>query len=231
MFLSIIIPIYNEENILKKNIKEVCEFFFNKFIFEIIIVNDGSTDNSFEILDNLDIPNLNIINNDSNLGKGASIKKGILSSRGEIILITDADLSTPIQYFNDLYAKYKQGYNIVIGSRSTNDSKILIKQNLLRIFAGKIFNFLTCTILNLKFKDTQCGFKLFEQQKINTIMQMCIINRFAFDVEILFLAKKLGYRTYEKGVLWSNNKNSSVSILSDSLNMFFDVIKIRFTKY
>ena len=231
MFLSIIIPIYNEEIDLKKNIKEVCNFFSSKFFFEVIVVNDGSTDNSLEILDALDIPNLKIINNDSNLGKGAAIKKGILTSLGEIILITDADLSTPIRYFDDLYSKYQQGYDIVIGSRSTTDSKILIKQNLLRILAGKIFNFITCLILNLKFNDTQCGFKLFEQQKIKKIMRMCTINRFAFDVEILFLAKKLGYRIYEKGVLWSNNRNSSVSILSDSLNMFLDVIKIRFRKY
>jgi len=228
MYLSIIVPIYNEKNILIKNINEIYNYFNNKFEFEIIIVNDGSKDGSDKILSKLKINNLTIISNKVNKGKGYSILKGITESKGELILFTDADLSTPINEFNKLMTKYKKGYDLVIGSRSKNNSNVKIRQSLLRIIMGKIFNFFIKFFLGLQYQDTQCGFKLFNAKKIKLISKMCKVNRFCIDVEILFLAKKLNYNVFEQGVIWINDTSSSVNVFFDSLNMFVDLIKIRF---
>ncbi len=227
MYLSIIVPIYNEKNILIKNINKIYNFFFNKFEFEIIIVNDGSNDGSDKILSKLKLNNLKIISNKTNKGKGYSILKGISESKGKLILFTDADISTPINEFYKLRAKYEKGYDFVIGSRNQANSNVKIKQSLLRIIMGKTFNFFIKFFLGLNYRDTQCGFKLFDSKKIKLISKMCKINRFCIDVEILFLAKKLKYSVYEQGVIWINDASSSVNIYSDSLNMFVDLIKIR----
>ena len=141
MKLSIVVPLYNEQSIIKKNIEKIYNYFTDKFDFEIIVVNDGSIDNSFEIIKNMNLKNLIKINNPNNLGKGNAIKKGVLNSKGKIVLITDIDLSASIDQFITLYNKHLEGYDIVIGSRSTKDAKILKKQSIQRIFAGQIFNF------------------------------------------------------------------------------------------
>ena len=231
MDLSIVIPIYNEGLIIKKNIEKIHNYFFKKFKFEIIIVNDGSKDNSMKIIKNLNINNINIININRNSGKGNAIKRGILESNGKLVLITDADLSASIDQYDTLYNKYKEGNDIVIGSRSTKNSKIIIKQSVNRIIAGKIFNLLVKNILNLKFEDTQCGFKLFNGLAIRKLISHSIINRFCIDVEILFLAKKKNHKIYEVGINWKNDKLSSVNLFKDSIIMFFDLLRIKFKKY
>lgn len=231
MQLSILIPIYNENRILEKNINEILHYFLNKFDFEIIIINDGSTDNSNEILKKFTLHNIKIINNTKNEGKGASIRKGVKNCKGDLILISDADLSTPINQFSVLYKKYLEGYDFVIGSRSKSNSKILVKQKKMRVVAGVIFNYLVKIILGLKYHDTQCGFKLFNKQKLNNIINFCDVNRFCIDVEILFLAKKFNYKIFEIGIVWKNDFKSSVSLIKDSLMMFCDLIKIRLKKY
>jgi len=229
MFLSIIVPSYNEENIIKNNLSKIFEFFSNKVSFEIIVVNDGSTDKSKEILNSLDIDNLVVINNSVNVGKGASIREGVKRSNGELILVTDADLSTSIDQFYDLYDKYLEGYKVIIGSRSTEDASIFVKQPITRIIAGRVFNVLLRILLGLNFKDTQCGFKLFDGQSIKKIMHNSKINRFCIDAEILFIAKKLNLKIYEKGIRWENSRKSSLNLVSDSLNMFYDIFRIKFT--
>ena len=130
-----------------------------------------------------------------------------------------------------IYDKLQDGYQIAIGSRNTTNSEIIKSQPLLRIISGQAFNYLACFILNLNFQDTQCGFKLFVGEKIRQIIQFSKINRFTIDVEIIFLAKKLNFKIAEVGVRWKNNKNSKVKILKDSIVMFTDLLRIRFTKY
>ena len=231
MKLSIVVPLYNEQSIIKKNIEKIYNYFTDKFDFEIIVVNDGSIDNSFEIIKNMNLKNLIIINNPYNLGKGNAIKKGVLNSKGKIVLITDADLSASIDQFITLYNKHLEGYDIVIGSRSTKDAKILKKQNVQRIVAGKIFNFCVKNILKLDFKDTQCGFKLFNGLALRKLMSHSVINKFCIDVEILFLAKKFNLKVYETGIIWKNDRVSSVCLFRDSINMFIDLLKIKFNNY
>ena len=231
MKVSIIIPIYNESKIIKKNINKIEYFFNNKYLYEIILIDDGSTDNFLSTLKSIKNKNLKILFNKKNLGKGYSLKRGIKEATGEITLTTDADLSAPIEEFNKLMKKYSENFPIVIGSRNKKNSILNLKQDYLRDLLGRIFNYLTKLILNLDFKDTQCGFKLYNTNKIKSIIKLCNINRFCIDVEILHLAKLMSIPVFEEGIAWNYNKKSTVKLLIDPINMFIDLIKIRLKKY
>ena len=231
MFLSIVITSYNEGNVIKKNLELINKYFTDKFSFEIIVVNDGSNDDTNSILYQLKINNLNIYNNLKKRGKGASIRKGIKKSIGKIVLVVDADLSAPINQFEKLYDELNNGYEIVIGSRSTNDAKVIVSQPFKRIITGKVYNLLVKFVLGLNFKDTQCGFKLFNGKKIRNIINICKINNFSIDVEILFLAKSYNLKVFEKGIVWKNNTFSKVSLIKDPLIMLVDLFRIRFSTY
>ena len=231
MFLSIVIPAYNEGNVLKKNLELINEYFTDKFSFEIIVINDGSNDDTNSILHQLKIKNLSIYNNLKNRGKGASIRKGVKKSKGKIVLIADADLSAPINQFEKLYDELNKGYDIVIGSRSTNDAKVIVSQPFKRVITGKVYNLLVKFVLGLNFKDTQCGFKLFDGKKIRNIINICKINNFSIDAEILFLAKSFNLKVFEKGIVWKNNTFSKVSLIKDPLFMLIDLFRIRFSIY
>ena len=223
--INILIPLFTHPWI-SKFLSQVI-----KFDFKIIIVNDGSNDSSLKIINNIKLKNLIIINNLTNLGKGNAIKKGILNSKGKIVLITDTDLSASVDQFTILYNKYLEGFDIVIGSRSSKDAIILKKQSILRIIAGKIFNFCVKSILKLDFKDTQCGFKLFNGIAIRKLIKYSIINRFCIDVEILYLGKKLDLMIHEIGIQWKDDGISTVRLFRDSINMFFDLLRIKFNNY
>ena len=231
MFLSIVIPAYNEEKVIKKNIDLISRYFTGKFSFEIIVVNDGSNDDTNFILNQLKINYLRIYSNLKNRGKGASIKKGIKKSLGKIVLVVDADLSAPINQFEKLYNELNNGYEFVIGSRSTNDAEVIVTQPLKRVITGKVYNLLVKFVLGLNFKDTQCGFKLFDGKQIRNIINICKINNFSIDVEILFLAKCFNLKVLEKGIVWKNNTFSKVSLIKDPLIMLIDLFRIRFGIY
>ena len=231
MFISIIIPIYNENDILEKNILNILNYFQNKSDFEIIVIDDGSTDNSIKTLNSLKLNNLIILRNNQNMGKGHSIIKGVLESKGDLILQTDADLSAPIMEFEKLFIKYKNGFDFVIGSRSKANSKVNTKQNFFRIILGKLFNILTYLILNLNYNDTQCGFKIYNSTKLKNVIKSCKVKKFCIDVEILYLAKLKKYKVMEEGIIWNDKKNSKVNLIKDPLNMFIDLVKIKFNKY
>jgi dolichyl-phosphate beta-glucosyltransferase len=231
MHISVIIPIYNEGDIIQENLKKIDNFFENRFKYEIIVVDDRSTDNSLANIKSMSLENLKIFSNNENKGKGYSIIRGIENSKGDIILTTDADLSADIEEFNKLLLFIKKGYSIAIGSRSKKNSKINIKQNFNRIVLGKVFNLLVRLVLGLNYKDTQCGFKLYESNKIKSIIKLCKIHRFCSDVEILYLAKLKKISVIEEGIVWNDNENTSVKLLTDPLNMFYDLLRIRFTRY
>ena len=146
----------------------------------------------------------------------------------ELILLTDADLSTPIKEFEKLHSFYKNGYPIVIGSRNKSNSKIKKEKPIKRKILGRLFNILLRIILNLKYNDTQCGFKLFESKTIKKIIKKSFVNRFCIDPEILYIATEKKLKIQEVGVEWSDDWNSSVDLKKDIMNMFFDIFKIRF---
>ena len=233
MELSIIVPIYNENLVIEDSISKIHNYFdkhFN-FEFEIVAVNDGSSDNTSKTLDKIQYKNFRIINNDKNQGKGFSLIKGILVSRGRFILFTDADLSTPISEFAKLYNLIDKNNKIVIGSRSVADSDVQKKQNILRIIMGITFNFLVKKLLKLNYNDTQCGFKLFDRKILEFISKKCTVKGFCIDVEILYIAKLHNYSINEVGIQWINDGRSSVKILRDPILMIIDLLKIKFRKY
>ena len=227
MYLSVIVPYYNEKTYISDSLRKINNFFKNKFEFEIILVDDsGNKDFKNNFFDSK-INNLKIIENNKNFGKGYSLKKGINASQGELILLTDADLSTPIKDFEKLHSFYKDGYSIVIGSRNVLNSDIKKERPLKRKIVGRLFNILLKLILKLNYNDTQCGFKLFNSKIIKKIIRNSFVNRFCIDPELLYIATKEKLKVKEVGIEWSYTYDSSVDLKKDIINMFFDLIKIR----
>ncbi|MCM8771878.1 MAG: glycosyltransferase family 2 protein [Candidatus Omnitrophica bacterium] len=229
MEISVIVPAYNEEKRILKTLENIYKYFKNRNLaFEIIVVDDGSKDKTVEIVNKFaDGKNeIKIIKHEKNLGKGAAVKTGVLNASGNLILFTDADLSTPIEEFEKLEKKIKEGYDIAIGSRGLKDSKIIIPQPLFRRIVGKIFPLLVRLLIIKDFRDTQCGFKLFKKET-KKIFEELKTNGFAFDVEFLARGKKEGYKIAEVGVVWYNSPESKVSLLKSPLKMLIELKKIK----
>lgn len=231
VYLSIIIPAYNEEKRIGPTLSNTYEFLKTKsYNYEVIIVDDGSDDGTLFQVQNSElakIDKLKIIRNSTNKGKGYSVKNGILISSGDFILFSDADLSTPIKEADKLFHHVEKGYDIVIGSRSIVGSDVKIHQPFYREGMGRVFNKLVKLLLIKGFSDTQCGFKLFVGGVARKIARELTINGFCFDVEMLYLAKKKGYRIAEVGVVWQNSSQSKVQVIRSSLSMFIDLFKIK----
>lgn len=229
-FISVVIHAFNEADRLPPTIRKIWEYLnknFNKF--EIIVVDDGSRDSTASEVESLikTMKGIKLLRNNTNIGKGCSVKTGVLASSGNIILITDADLSTPIEELEKLAEWVNRGFDIVIGSRGLKDSDIAIRQPWYREKMGKIFNLLVRAVIIGDFKDTQCGFKLFRGSVAKEVFKKSIINGFSFDVEILSIASRSGFSIKEVPVRWLNSPHSTVSIFRDPLIMFFDLVRIR----
>lgn len=232
MNLSIVIPVFNEEKRIKKSLFEIISYLKNSKIiknFEIIIVDDNSSDNTFNIVSNFD-KKIVVLKNKKNYGKGYSIKKGILNAKYDYILFTDADLATPINEIEKMLIEIKH-FDVVIASRNLKNSKIVVKQPFYRQILGNIFPFIVRFILISNIKDTQCGFKLFKGNVAKKIFKLQTRYRFSFDVEILFIAKKKGFKIKEIPVRWIDKKGSKVNLLKDSTKMFIDLFKIKYNNY
>lgn len=228
--LSVIIPAYNEEERLPKTLLEIDDFLRKKdFLSEIIVVSDGSKDRTCEIVEELKlkIKNLDLICEKENRGKGYAVKIGMLKAKGKFRLFVDADNSTPITEIEKFWPEFEKGADIVIGSRDLKGAILDPPQNLLRRFLGEAFKFLRKIILNLwEIQDTQCGFKCFRDTAAEKIFPKCKIERFAFDPEILILAKKSGLKIKEVPIYWRNDPRSKVKWKS-IIRMALDLLKIR----
>lgn len=228
--LSIVIPAYNEEKTIENTIYQVYDFFKKKGIsFEIIVVDDGSSDNTvLKVRETCEkVPFVRIVSYPKNMGKGEAIRQGVMASKGELILFSDADLSTPISEIENFLPFLHQGYDIVIGSRRTKNSLITRKQPFHRRISGKIFQFLVRQVLKLPFSDTQCGFKLFKGNVARNLFSSLVHKGFIFDVEIIYKAYTSGYKIKEVGVIWANDPSTTVRFFRDSLKCFLDLIRIR----
>lgn len=228
MFLSIIIPAYNEEERIKKTLIEVNNYLIvQHYNYEIIVIDDGSTDNTVGIVRKLPIANLKIINNPKNHGKGYVVRQGLLLARGEYRLFTDADSSTPINQIEKLLPHAKRGIDIVIGSRGLKDSRIIKMQSLQRRIMGIFYRLLVRIIAGLwGIKDTQCGFKLLSASAIIAVLPKCKINGWSFDSEILVIAKRLGYAIKEVPITWSNYSQTKMNVRGMAQSIL-DLLKIR----
>jgi dolichyl-phosphate beta-glucosyltransferase len=229
--LSIIIPAYNEEHVINQSLNAIYQYLNKQNIeFEILVVDDGSQDRTADIVREISKgrKTIKLICNERNRGKGYAVKKGVLAAKGESILFTDADLSTPIEEIPKLTYWLKEGYDIAIGSRKLPDSIIKIHQAWHRQKMSNFFNFVVNHLLIKGLKDTQCGFKCFKGPTAKFIFDKQKLNGFSFDVELLFIGHKYGYKIKEVPVSWSMGPSSKVHPLKSPIQMFIDLIKIRY---
>jgi dolichyl-phosphate beta-glucosyltransferase len=229
--ISIVIPAYNEERRLAATLDSVLAYLAPKgwrFI-EVLVVDDGSTDGTARLVERFAAkhPAVRLVRNPGNRGKGYSVRHGMLEAKGDWILFTDADLSAPIHELDRLLAGSEGGAEVVIGSRALNRSLIGVHQSFFRESAGRIFNLCTRVLLGLPFHDTQCGFKLFGARAAREVVRRQRLERFGFDAEVLFIARRLGFRAVEVPVRWNHSEGTKVSMFRDSLNMFLDLLRVR----
>jgi dolichyl-phosphate beta-glucosyltransferase len=230
---SIVIPAFNEAARLPRALEKIRTYLLDRGLdAEVVVVDDGSTDATAEIAreGELHWPDalrgVRLVSNGENRGKGYSVRHGMLEAQGEIALFTDADLSAPIEEFDKLLAALGDA-DVAIGSRAVDRRLISVHQSRLREIAGIIFNRFVRIFTGLPFEDTQCGFKAFVMGRARVIFEQQRIERFGFDPEILFLAKRHGLRSVEVPVRWAHDPATKVNVYSDSVKMFLDLLVIR----
>ena len=232
IFLSVVIPAYNEEGRIGDTLGAIISYLKSRdYKSELILVSDGSTDSTINIArqeSGRTDYDIKITENEVCSGKGYSVRKGMMETRGAYALFTDADLSTPINEIEKLLYWLERDYDVAIGSRALKDSQVEIHQTFIRETMGKVFNKIMSLMVFTGFKDTQCGFKCFTRDAVNRIFKRQTINGFAFDVEILLIAKRQGFRIKEVPVRWLNSPYSKVHILRDPVLMLCEVFRIRF---
>lgn len=228
--VSVVIPAYNEGGYIEETVKKIHAFLERRFpSFEIIVVDDGSSDSTYKLALALakNMPNLKVIKNNTNQGKGYSVKKGMLTAASDYILFTDADLSTPVEELDKFTAYMKDGVDVIIGSRTIKGAEIMKRQSFLRTGMGKTFNLFVQIFLFRGIRDTQCGFKIFKKGVALKLFNLQKLRGFCFDAELLYIAKKLRYTVKEVPIRWINRKNSRVLLLKSSASMFFDIFRIK----
>ena len=225
MKLSIVVPCYNESKDIAKNSEIIKSYLENlKQDYELILVNDGSKDNTKEAIEA--IPGVKALSYEPNRGKGGAVKYGIENATGDYVLFMDADLSTNLEAI-ERFVKLAPDYDMVIGSRHAKDSVIKKKQPALRVFIGWCCRRLVNMKFHFKFKDTQCGFKAMRTDIAKKIVAKQVVNNFAFDVEYLYIAKLNNLSIYEMGVIWADDRGSTVSPLKSSIKFFKDLSFIK----
>ncbi len=231
--LSIVIPAYNESTRLGSTLPRILEY-LNQYEgdSELIVVDDGSTDGTAEVarrvLGGSDKVRTSVLSYQSNLGKGRAVRLGLLASRGEVALFSDADLSTPMTEAPKLMEPILRGdCDLALGSRALDRRLIGVHQPWRREQGGRVFNLVVRLATGLPFWDTQCGFKAFRMSTCRPIIEGATIDRFGFDVELLYVAYRAGLRLKEIPVRWDHNEGSKVDVASDSLKMLAEVMLIR----
>ncbi len=227
---SIVIPAYNEGHRLGATLEKVLGYIREQgWDAEVVVVNDGSRDNTADIVRSFaeKNPSLRLVENPGNRGKGYSVRNGMLNARGQILLFSDADLSSPIEEVPKLLQALEQGADIAIGSRWLQAELQTQRQPLHRQLFGRIFNVLLRITLGLQFADTQCGFKAFKRRAAQAVFPLQKIERWGFDPEILFLARKFGFAVKEIPVAWGHSGGARINPVVDGSRMFLEMLRIR----
>ena len=227
---SVVIPAKNEGERIGFTLEKVFDHMSTNYPnFECIVIDDGSHDNTREVVEGFQRrhPNFGLTPPRINIGKGFSVMQGMLASRGSFAIFMDADSSTPIEMLDRFMPHFDEGCDIVIGSRGLRESDIVLHQPFHREMMGKTYNFFVRWIADLDFKDTQCGFKGFTRKAADRCFQRQRIDGFSFDVELLFLAKRLGLKIAEVPVKWADSPKSTVDPVFDSAKMFAQLFRIR----
>lgn len=228
--LSVVIPAYNEESRLIESLVQIADYLQRQaYTFEVIVSDDGSTDSTLALAEGfaVDHPWLKPLHNPENHGKGAAVRLGMLEAAGDYVLMSDADNATPIEELEGFWRHVDDGADIVIASRPLKGSHLVRRQPIYREMAGRLFNLAVQLIAVRGIHDTQCGFKLFRRETARRLFSMSVRDGWDFDIEILFLARRLGYRITEVPVHWYHREGSKVSMLRDGLRMLAGLIGIR----
>jgi dolichyl-phosphate beta-glucosyltransferase len=228
--LSIVIPAYNEEGRLDASLPLIDAYIRERDLdAEIVVVDDGSRDDTASIASELLRGRRGrVLLQPENMGKGAAVRRGVLESEGRWVLMTDADLSTPIEEHARLAAiAREEDLDLVFGSRALPDSQVEIRQHAGRVLMGKTFNLLLRAITGLPYRDTQCGFKLFDRRRTLPLFEKMVVDRFAFDAELLFLCRNYGLTIKEVPVIWRNSERSTVNVVTAPPKMLADLVRIR----
>ena len=221
------IPAYNEADRLPASLERIGRFLAGwGRTCEVVVVDDGSTDGTADRARASGLHGLTVLQNEGNRGKGYSVRRGLVAARGAHRLMTDADLSTPIEELERLLAVQRDGYDVVIGSRALPDSNIEVRQPWYRENMGRVFNLAVRLLAVPGLHDTQCGFKLWSARAADDVFRSVRLDGFSFDVESLFLARKRGYRIAERPVTWRNDAATRVGMLGGFL-AFPDLLRIR----
>jgi len=229
MFLSVIIPAYNEEKRIAKTLLAVADFLSKQnYESEILVVSDGSKDKTTEVVNGLreQIKNLKLIDERTNYGKGWAVRRGMLEAHGQIRLFMDADKSTTVDQIINFLPHFTEGDEIVIASRRAKGAVIAVKQPWIRDFLGGVFRLIVRILVPLGVTDSQAGFKVFSARAAEAIFKKQTVFRWAFDVEILAIARQLGLKIKEMPVYWVNDTESHVKI-SGMVRMLLEVLKVR----
>ena len=227
---SVILPAYNESARIAGTLDRILAYAaLHSWKVEVIVVNDGSSDDTAEIVREYagKHPVLRLLENPGNRGKGYSVRSGMLDAKGDILLFSDADLSSPIEEADKLFAAIGEGADIAIGSRWVDRRLQIRRQPMHRRLMGRVFNLALRVILGLQFKDTQCGFKAFTRQSAQAIFPLQKIERWGFDPELLYLARKFGFAVREVPVAWSHREGTRIHPLRDGIRMFGELLRIR----
>lgn len=229
-FLSLIVPAYNEALRLRPSLARILEYLSGQtYTWEIIIVDDGSSDGTGEVAKGLleGKADYRLLRNEPNLGKAMSVRRGLLEGRGKYLLFSDADLSTPIEESEKLLAELERGADVAIASRQLPGSKLTVHQPWYRELGGRMFGWLNQAVLLPGIPDSQCGFKAFKREVAHALLKRQKVTGWVFDAELLYIARRLGYKIAQVPVTWVNDPASKVKMLRDGLRMALDLFRIR----
>ena len=211
--------------------KAIDGHYFNSGIkYEVIVVEDGRQDGTGGLVRGFSTnhPAVRLLTNEQNLGKGSAVRRGMLAAVGEFVLFSDADMSTPIGEVEKLLPFFSEGYDVVIASRRAKGASIRVLQPPLRRLAGWLFHNFRRAIILPRIKDTQCGFKCFTAAAAREIFSRSKIDGFVFDVEVLAIARGLGYRIKEVPVIWIDDRRSTLSAAKHAANILLDLLRVKF---
>jgi dolichyl-phosphate beta-glucosyltransferase len=226
--ISVIVPAFNEEVRLPPTLIALVAFLENRGEpWEILVADDGSTDGTSRLVQDFARAQVVLLRSEVNCGKGHAVRRGMLAARGKLCLMTDADLSTPIEELSRLEEALANGHDVAIGSRAVAGARIEIAQPWYRENVGRLYNILVRCLAVPGIQDTQCGFKLFTAEAAEKVFKMCRLDGFSFDVEALFLARRFGFRLAEVPVTWRNDAASRVTAVRGGL-AFVDVLRLRY---
>ena len=227
---SVVIPCFNEERRILPTLERIVEFLSGRDRpWEVVVVDDGSVDRTSACVRErfADQPAVRVLRFESNHGKGFAVREGVLASRGEFALFSDADLSTPIEELAKLERHAASGFDVVVGSRVVSGSRILTPQPARRRLSGLVFRSLVRALGLTTVRDTQCGFKLLRRKTVEPILRRIETEGFAFDVELLARAERAGLRVAELPVEWSDSRGSRLRLVPDAGRMAMDLLRVR----